>query len=372
MSRRQLRQARRLIIKVGSSLLTAAGSRLNVDYINQLSAQVARARGDGNEIVIVSSGSVAAGMQRLEWHKRPQTRVDAQVTAAVGQMRLINAYAAAFAAHQLHAAQVLLTAEDMAHRTLYLNARATLKRMLEMSIVPVINENDVIATDKVSFGDNDHLAAQIANLLEADALLIFTDAPGLCRNTGDMSDVIPQAAAADDSLLAHVAESGGGVGVGGMKSKLRAAQIAARSGAHTLIADGRVADCLARALSGDDNYGTLLVADTPRLSARKQWLASGLHVRGRMILDAGAAAAVVNDKRSLLPAGVAAVYGDFIRGDAVALMDDSQQPLGYALSNYNSNDARRLCGVKSDKIAAVLGYMHEEEMAHRDNMTILK
>lgn len=370
--RKALTEARRLVVKVGSSLLTDAGSRLDTDYIAQLSAQIAAARRQGVEIAVVSSGAVAAGMHRLGETQRPPARVDLQLMAAVGQMGLINAYENAFRRHQLHAAQVLLTAEDMAHRTLYLNARATLRRMLMQDIVPIINENDVIATDTVQFGDNDRLAAQVANLLEADALIMLTDAPGLCRDAAARTDVIAEARAMDDSLADFVDGSSSAVGSGGMGSKLMAAQIAARSGAHSLIADGKDDQCIARARAGDDAFGTLLVADTPRLSARKQWLASGLHVRGNMVLDAGAVNAVVKDKRSLLPAGVQSVGGDFVRGDAVLLTDESGQAVGYALVNYNAADAGRLCGQKSGAIKNVLGYMHEEEMAHRDNMTILR
>ena len=372
-ARQPLVEARRVVVKVGSSLLTTdTGSGLNTDYIQNLAAQIAPVA-KKREIVVVSSGAVAAGRRRLGWVGRPREREDMQVAAAVGQMGLINAYEDAFVRHQLHAAQVLLTAEDMAHRTLYLNARATLKRMLKHAVVPVINENDVIATAVVRFGDNDRLAAQIVNLLEADVLIMLTDAPGVCRNSATLSDVVAVARAMDDSLFEYVNDDGSGVGVGsgGMQSKLEAARIAARSGAHSLIADGRQADCITRALNGNDSLGTFLIADTPRLSARKQWLASGLHVRGSMVLDAGAVAAVVDGKRSLLPAGVKSVSGDFVRGDAVRLQDVAGCVIGYALTNYDADGARRLCGVKSADIAETLGYCHEEEMAHRDNMTIL-
>ena len=368
--RTELAKARRIIVKVGSSLLTADGTRLDAEYIRGLSAQVAEARADGREIVIVSSGAVAAGVQRLGWHARPSERANVQVAAAVGQMRLSDAYEEAFLCHGMHAGQVLLSAEDMAHRTLYLNARTALRRMLDCGVAPVVNENDVIATDAVHFGDNDRLAAQMANLLEADALLMFTDADGL-RAHGGLGDTIRQAAAGDDSLLNHIAAGSSATGSGGMAAKLRAAQIAARSGAHSLIADGRKERFLLRALSGDESFGTLLTADVPRLSARKQWLASGLHLRGRLCLDAGAVQAVVKAKKSLLPAGVCQVQGDFIRGDAVALEDNHRRVIGYALVNYDAAAARRLCGVNSRDIAATLGYAHEDEMAHRDNMSIL-
>ncbi len=360
---------RRLVVKVGSSLLTADGTRLDVDYIERLCAQIAAARQRGCEIAVVSSGAVAAGVQRLGWKQRPRARADVQVAAAVGQMRLVNAFEEAFSRHNLHAGQVLLTAEDMSHRTLYLNARAALRQMLAHDTVPVANENDVIATDAVRFGDNDRLAAQIANLLEADLLLMLTDTGGL---RGDDGVVVQTAAANDDSLMRHVAPSPEGVGSGGMAGKLRAAKAAARSGAHSLIADGRDPKALARALDGDEEFGTFLTADMPRLSARKQWLASGLNICGNIVVDAGAARALVRDKKSLLPAGMRAVHGDFVRGDAVALENEDGGVIGYALVNYDAESARKLCGAKSGDIAKIIGRMYEEEMAHRDNISILE
>ena len=376
---------RKIIIKVGSSLLASDGNKLNTAYIRRLSAQIAAQRQAGLQVVLVSSGAVVSGMQRLGWRKRPQgarAREDLQVAAAIGQMRLMNAYEDAFSRCGLHAAQVLLTAEEMAHRTLYLNARATLRRLLSGDFIPVINENDVVATDTASFGDNDRLAALIANLLEADCLLMLTDAPGLCRDRA-RRDVIHFADAGDDKLLRYVVEDGGGIG--GMQSKLAAAKIAARSGANSLIVDGRVRMAIARAVARINNdkpqnenktqkyFGTLLAAAAQPLSARKRWLASGLRVRGTMFLDAGAVRAVVRDKRSLLPAGIRKVRGDFVRGDSVALAADSGgEVVGYGLANYDAAAARALCGVKSGDIEKVLGYAYEEEMAHRDNMTVLE
>lgn len=380
--------ARRIIIKVGSSLLASGGNKLNTAYIRRLSAQIAAQRRTGLEVVLVSSGAVVSGMQRLGWQRRPRARADLQVAAAIGQMRLMNAYEDAFSRRGLHAAQVLLTAEEMAHRTLYLNARLTLRRLLVDNFVPVINENDVVATDTASFGDNDRLAALIANLLEADCLLMLTDAPGLCRDRA-RRDVIHHADAGDDDLLRYVVEDGAASrGLGGMQSKLAAAKIAARSGADSLIIDGRARMAVSRAVhrinhkdNNDNNdgknkktqpFGTLLSAGAQPLSARKRWLASGLRVKGTMFLDAGAVRAVVRDKRSLLPAGVRRVRGDFVRGDSVALAaDGGGAVVGYGLTNYDAAAARALCGIKSGDIEKVLGYAYEEEMAHRDNMTVL-
>ena len=367
---------RRVVVKVGSSLLTAADGRLDIPRIRALSAQIARARNDGREIVLVSSGAIAAGVGRLGWKKRPARQSDLQVAAAVGQMGLIEAYEEAFSAGGLHAAQALLTAEDMAHRTLYLNARTALRRMLERGVIPVVNENDVIATAEIQFGDNDRLAAQLANLLEADALIMLTDAPGLCRDPGGR-DIVPQAAASDPELekfIFNEKKTGrvkvNKVGSGGMASKLAAARTAARSGAHSLIADGREPETLTRALAGEQ-VGTLLTADSPRLSARKRWLAGGLHVRGELALDAGAVRALVSGKRSLLPAGVCEVRGTFARGDAVSLSGPDGKVLGYGLANYDSSDARKLRGAQSADIAKTIGFAREDEMIHRDNMTIL-
>ena len=380
MTRRDL-NLRRVVVKVGSSLLTTESGGLDVARIRGLSAQIARARGDGREIVLVSSGAIAAGMGRLGWRKRPTAMPDLQVAAAVGQMGLIEAYEEAFAESGLHAAQVLLTAEDMAHRTLYLNARAALRQMLARNVIPVVNENDVIATEEIRFGDNDRLAAQLANLLEADALVMMTDAPGLCRDAKG-KDVVSEGKANDSSLREFVfpkpktkpgqKKTGGtgGPGSGGMESKLSAAQTAARSGAHSFIVDGRVSDSLSRVLAGGE-VGTLLLADSPRLSARKRWLAGGLHVRGALTLDAGAVRALLSGKRSLLPAGVAEVRGKFARGDAVSFAGSDGRVLGYGLINYDSSDARKLTGAQSGDIEKVLGYSREDEMIHRDNMTIL-
>ena len=367
---------RRIVVKVGSSLLTTESWGLDVGRIRGLSAQIALARGEGREVVLVSSGAIAAGMGRLGWTSRPAKMADLQVAAAVGQMGLVEAYEEAFSAGGLHAAHVLLTAEDMAHRTLYLNARAALRRMLRHNVIPVVNENDVIATEEIRFGDNDHLAAQLANLLEADALIMLTDAPGLCRDAGG-KEVVSQAPANDSDLrkliFSKFSESpkrAAKVGSGGMQSKLAAAKTAARSGAHSFIADGREPDSLTRILRGED-AGTMLTADAPRLSARKRWLAGGLHVRGALTLDAGAVKALVSGKRSLLPAGVLQVRGKFARGDAVSFAGEDGKILGYGLANYDSADARKLSGVRSVEIEKILGHAREDELIHRDNMTIL-
>lgn len=369
---RELSACKRIVIKIGSSLLANDKKQLNGDFIDHLSAQIAACKKNGKEIVIVSSGSVFAGLSCLQKYGRPDDRTSLQVAAAVGQMKLINAYEDAFSRHHLHAAQVLLTAEDMANRTLYLNARTMLRHFFKYSIIPIINENDVISTDTVSFENNDYLAAQISNLLEADLLLLLTNVSGIYKDKADPHCIVQEASANDPLLLSYVDNTKTDYGLGGMKSKILAAKVAARSGAHTLIADGSIQNCIENALSPDKRVGSFLRADIPRLSARKQWLASGLHSRGDIILDDGAVHAVVDKKRSLLMAGIKSVQGDFVRGDAVKLISIQEKIIGYALINYNSSDAKQLCGIKSKDIIKTLGYMHEEEMAHRDNMSILQ
>ncbi len=370
--RKELKKAKKIVIKIGSSLLINDKQQLNTTYINHLCEQIAACKITGKEIVIVSSGSVAAGVSCLKQKGRPNDRTCLQVAAAVGQMRLINAYENAFSRHNLHAAQVLLTAEEMANRTIYLNARATLRHFLKYSIIPVINENDVISTDAVCFENNDYLAAQISNLLEADLLLLLTNVNGIYKDKSTPDCIVGDTSANDSTLLTYVDSSKSDCGLGGMQSKIYAARMAARSGAHTLIINGEVKNCIESALTGDKDIGSFLRADIPRLSARKQWLASGLLTRGKVILDDGAVNAIVIKKRSLLTAGIQSIEGNFARGDAIKIMSRQGNVIGHALINYNSNDAKQLCGVKSKDIASILGYAHEEEMVHRDNMSILQ
>ena len=377
-ARARLSEARRVIVKVGSSSLTGGGARLDGGYIRALSRQIAAARdGDeegGNgarrEIILVSSGAVAAGLDRLGWKARPRALVDLQAAAAVGQMALIDAYEAEFARHRLHAAQMLLTAEDLAHRELYLNARATLRRLLDLRVVPVVNENDAIAAADARFGDNDDLAAQLTNLIEVDLLILLTDRDGLRAADGE---IVREAAAEDDTLLRHIEEKprADKIGVGGMASKLRAAKIAARAGAHTVIADGRAEAILRRVLAGEE-IGTFLRAETPPLSARKRWLASGLSLRGELVVDDGAARAVRELGRSLLPAGIVAARGGFARGDAVRVVDGARQTLGFGLVNYTAAQIDKLRGRNSAEIKSLLGYAGEEEIIHRDNLSVVR
>ena len=377
-ARARLSEARRVIVKVGSSSLIGGGARLDGGYIRALSRQIAAARdgdeegenGARREIILVSSGAVAAGLDRLGWKARPRALVDLQAAAAVGQMALIDAYEAEFARHRLHAAQMLLTAEDLAHRELYLNARATLRRLLDLRVVPVVNENDAIAAADARFGDNDDLAAQLTNLIEVDLLILLTDRDGLRAADGE---IVREAAAEDDTLLRHIEEKprADKIGVGGMASKLRAAKIAARAGAHTVIADGRAEAILRRVLAGEE-IGTFLRAETPPLSARKRWLASGLSLRGELVVDDGAARAVRELGRSLLPAGIVAARGGFARGDAVRVVDGARQTLGFGLVNYTAAQIDKLRGRNSAEIKSLLGYAGEEEIIHRDNLSVVR
>lgn len=367
----KLNTIKKIVIKIGSSLLTDNEQQLNIAFIEKISKQISICVKSNLQIFIVSSGSVAAGLPYLQKQSRPSDRLSLQVAAGVGQMRLINAYQNAFLRHKLQTAQVLLTAEDMANRTLYLNARSTLRQFAKYAIVPVINENDVIITDEVSFGNNDYLAAQVANLVEADLLILLTDVDGIYKNPADKTDVIKESSANNPALLSYVGAHQTLWGSGGMKSKIDAAQVAARSGAHTVIANGKTANIIQKVLNGKTAIGSLLLADIPRLSARKQWLASGLHVLGKITLDDGAVSAIVDKKKSLLSPGIKSVQGSFMRGDCVKLVSTSGKILGYALINYSTSEAKQLCGVKSKDIKKVLGYVREEEIAHRDNMSIL-
>lgn len=365
--------ARRLVVKVGSSLVTNRGQGLDAEALARWAAQIAELRKLGREIVLVSSGAIAEGMQRLGWSKRPHALHELQAAAAVGQMGLIEVYESCFRKHGLLTSQVLLTHEDLADRTRYLNARSTLRTLLALGVVPIINENDTVATEEIRFGDNDTLAALVANLIEADALVILTDQPGLYtadpRKDGNAQ--LLETMAADDAGLEKIAGgAGSAVGTGGMLTKVRAAKRAARSGAHTVIASGLEPDVLVRLARGE-HIGTLLTARTQTLAARKQWLADHLQVRGALVLDAGAARALTAGGKSLLPIGVTAVEGDFQRGEVVACRNAEGHEIARGLVNYGAAEVRRVMGAPSNEIEARLGYVDEPELIHRDNLVLL-
>ncbi|HQR54710.1 MAG TPA: glutamate 5-kinase [Burkholderiaceae bacterium] len=366
-------QSRRVVVKVGSSLVTNEGRGLDAEAIARWARQIAELRAQGRQVVLVSSGAIAEGMQRLGWGRRPQQIHELQAAAAVGQMGLAQAYETQFRALGLHTAQVLLTHADLADRARYLNARSTLFTLLELGVVPVINENDTVVTDEIKFGDNDTLAALVTNLIEADALVILTDQAGLfsADPRRDPSARLVRAANAGDPALESMAGgAGSGIARGGMLTKVLAAKRAARSGAHTVIASGREVDVLLRLAAGEA-IGSELSASTAVLTARKQWLADHLLLKGRVVVDDGAARALASGGRSLLPIGVVEVIGEFQRGDVVGCVTQDGREIARGLVNYASGDARQIARKPTGEIQATLGYIEEPELIHRDNLVLL-
>jgi glutamate 5-kinase len=370
-TRQQITTAKRWVVKIGSALLTNDGRGLDKESIGHWVDQLAELRRNGSEIVLVSSGSVAEGMTRLGWHKRPHALHELQAAAAVGQMGLVQVYESHFQRHGLHTAQILLTHEDLADRQRYLNARSTLRSLLALGVIPVINENDTVATDEIRFGDNDTLAALVANFSEADVLVILTDQQGLFdkdpRKHADAKLI--SLGQAGDPALEDLAGGAGKLGMGGMLTKVRAAARAARSGAATVIAYGSETDILLR-LSRGENLGTLLLSDDEPLLARKQWLAGQLKVKGKLFIDQGAVRVLCDQGRSLLPVGLTAVDGQFRRGELVACIAPDGSEVARGLVNYNADESRRLIGKSTKQIESILGYVDESELIHRDDMVI--
>ncbi len=368
-----LASARRIVVKVGSSLVTNEGKGLDHAALGRWADQIAQLVEGGRQVVLVSSGAIAEGLQRLGWSKRPKALHELQAAAAVGQMGLVQAYESVFRQHKLHAAQVLLTHEDLADRTRYLNARTTLLSLLGLRVVPVINENDTVSTDEIKLGDNDTLGALVTNLIEADCLVILTDQQGLYtadpRNNPD-AQFVHEARAGDPELERMAGGAGSSVGTGGMLTKVLAARRAARSGAHTLIASGREPNVLLRLAQGE-LIGTQLIAEKATLAARKQWMADHLQMRGRLVLDDGAARALAAGGKSLLPVGVRLVQGDFERGEVIACVDEHGHEVARGLANYSAAEARRIAGRPSSEIESLLGYVDEPELIHRDNLVRL-
>jgi glutamate 5-kinase len=368
-----LKNARTLVVKVGSSLLTRGGRGLDVEAIARWAGQIAGLRSLGRQAILVSSGAIAEGMQRLGWTRRPHAMHELQAAAAVGQMGLVQCYETCFREHGLHTAQVLLTHADLADRQRYLNARSTLRTLLRLGVIPVINENDTVVTDEIKFGDNDTLGALVTNLIEADALVILTDQPGL-HDADPRRDatakLVEQADADDPRLEAMAGGTGSALARGGMLTKVLAARRAARSGAHTVIASGREPDVLLRLAQGE-RVGSLLIAGKVPLAARKQWLADHLAVTGRLRLDAGAVKALARDGKSLLPIGVVEVTGEFQRGAVVGCLDPDGREVARGLINYSSDETRRIMRRPSAEIESILGYTDEPELIHRDNLVLL-
>ncbi|PZQ73673.1 MAG: glutamate 5-kinase [Variovorax paradoxus] len=368
-----LRDARRIVVKVGSSLVTNDGRGLDEQAIGEWCRQLAALVRDGREVVMVSSGAVAEGMKRLGWTSRPKEVNGLQAAAAVGQMGLAQIYETKLRENGLGSAQVLLTHADLADRERYLNGRSTLLTLLGLGVVPVINENDTVVNDEIKFGDNDTLGALVANLVEADALVILTDQKGLYTadpRRDPAATFVHEAQAGDPALEAMAGGAGSSIGRGGMITKILAAKRAAASGASTVIAWGREPDALLRLAAGE-SIGTLLVAQTAKHQARKRWMADHLQMRGSVTVDAGAAAKVRGEGKSLLPIGMTAVEGDFSRGDVIAIRDPQGIELARGLANYSSAEARLLCRRPSSDFERLLGYAAEPEMVHRDNLVLM-
>lgn len=368
-----LKSARRIVVKVGSSLVTNQGQGLDHAALARWAEQIAKLKEMGKEIVLVSSGAIAEGMQRLGWKKRPHALHELQAAAAVGQMGVVQAYESCFRSHELHAAQVLLTHDDLSDRKRYLNARSTLTTLLSLNVIPVINENDTVATDEIRFGDNDTLAALVTNLIEADVLVILTDQGGLFTadpRKNALATLVEQARAGDPAIEAMAGGAGSEIGRGGMLTKVLAAKRAARSGAHTVIASGHEPDVLISLAQGEA-IGTQLLADTMTLAARKQWLADHLQLRGSVTLDEGAVHALAAGGKSLLPIGVMDVGGNFERGEAIGCLDPSGREIARGLVNYSAAETRKILRRASSDIEAVLGYVVEPELIHRDNLVLL-
>ena len=373
LAQRTLQQARRIVVKVGSSLVTNEGRGLDATAIGEWCRQLAALRQQGREVIMVSSGAIAEGMKRLGWRTRPVEINELQAAAAVGQMGLAQMYETCLRENRLQSAQVLLTHADLADRERYLNARSTLLTLLQLGVLPVINENDTVVNDEIKFGDNDTLGALVANLIEADLLVILTDQHGLFtadpRKHPD-AQLVSIGQAGDAQLEAMAGGAGSSIGKGGMLTKILAAGRAAGSGASTVIAWGREPDALLRLVQGEV-VGTVLLAPTHKLQARKQWMADHLLLQGSVVVDAGAAAKLQKEGKSLLPIGMTAVSGAFRRGEVIAVRDEQGREIARGMANYASHEARLLCRKPSSQLQALLGYAAEPEMIHRDNMVLM-
>jgi glutamate 5-kinase len=372
MNRDIAKEAKRWVIKIGSALLTNDGAGLDRKAIDSWVEQIAALLAEGKEVVLVSSGAIAEGIVRLDWKTRPDSIHELQAAAAVGQMGLIQAYESSFMRFDHHTAQILLDHDDMASRQRYLNARGVLQTLMGLGVVPIVNENDTVVTDEIRFGDNDSLAALVANLIDADMLVILTDKDGLFDanpDTNPDAKLISQAMATDSSLDALAGGSSGTLGRGGMVTKLQAARLAARSGCNTLIVGGRNPNILHQVAAGE-TIGTLLSATQKPLAARKQWLAGQLQVKGKLILDAGAVKVLTQQGRSLLAVGVSGVEGTFTRGELVSCVDSNGVEVARGLVNYNSDEAGRIKGQSTESISEILGYREDDELIHRDNLVV--
>ena len=365
--------AKRLVIKVGSSLVTAGGRGVDHEAVTRWAEDIAALRAAGKEVVLVSSGAIAEGMHRLGWASRPAAMHELQAAAAVGQMGLVQAYETAFKKHQLRTAQILLTHEDLADRKRYLNARSTLLTLIDLGVIPIINENDTVTTDEIRLGDNDTLGALVTNLIEADLLILLTDQPGLYQadpRVDPAATLVRQARAGDPALEAMAGGAGSEFARGGMLTKVLAAKRAARSGASTVIASGHELRVLTRLATGEA-IGTEIIAETLTLAARKQWLADHVQLAGKLTLDPGAVRALTSEGKSLLPIGVVACSGQFERGEVVACVDAAGREIARGLVNYSALETQRILKKPSSQIEAILGYVDEPELIHRNNLVVV-
>lgn len=368
-----LKQAQRIVVKIGSSLVTNHGQGLDHARLSSIAEQIAYLKEEKKTVVLVSSGAIAEGMQRLNWKKRPHELYKLQAAAAVGQMGLVQAYESCFYNHKLQAAQLLLTHEDLSDRKRYLNARSTLTTLLDMNVVPIINENDSVTTDEIRFGDNDMLAALVTNLIEADVLVILTDQAGLYTTDpriDSKAKLLNRVMVEDPAIEQMAGGTGSSIGRGGMLTKIIAAKHAARSGAHTIIASGHEENILIRLAQGE-SVGTQLLTNTKKLAARKQWLADHLQVHGNITLDEGAVKALTVEGKSLLPIGVIETTDNFERGEVVNCINAKGEEIARGLINYSAAETRKILRCASSEIETILGYVDEMELIHRDNLVLL-
>ncbi|ULJ68429.1 glutamate 5-kinase [Wielerella bovis] len=372
MNTHNLTHAKLVVIKVGSSLVTAEGRGIDQAALDNWATQIAAIKRVGVDVILVSSGAIAEGVKRLGWAKRPTAINELQAAAAVGQMGIAQAYEHAFSEHQLNTAQILLTHEDLSDRTRYLNARSTLKTLLSQNIVPVINENDTVTTDEIKLGDNDTLGALVTNLVDADALIILTDQRGLYDSDprkNPQAQFIHEISAAHPDLENMAGGAGTGVGTGGMYTKVLAVKRAALSGANTVVASGREPQVLERLLRGE-SVGTLFTSEFSRVNSRKQWLLGHIQISGSVNVDAGAERALLEKHGSLLPVGVVRVNGHFHRGELIAILNENGKEIARGLANYSSAETAKIVRCHADEIAQKIGYKHEDELIHRDNLAL--
>lgn len=373
MSRSDFANAKRIVVKIGSALLTDGGKGLNLNAIAIWVEQISALKQQGIEVILVSSGAVAEGMVRLGLKERPKHLHELQAAASVGQMGLVQTFESKFQCHGLHTAQVLLTHDDLSNRQRYLNARSTLLALLDFNVIPVINENDAVATDEIRFGDNDTLGALVANLVEADLLIILTDQLGLFDadpSVNPTAKLIAEISADDSRLEAMAGESRSGLGRGGMATKVAAAKLASRSGASTVIASGDDHSVISRVIAGEE-IGTYLYSQLEPLAARKQWLLAGLQVRGYLQLQNSAIIDLKSEERSLLATDIVSIKGDFSRGELVVCLSAEGIEFARGLVNYKAEEIELIKGQTSEQFVDILGYCDEEELIHFDNLVIV-